>query len=255
MTRQQLMKNGMRYQFKNEVQGDKHVLTLSGVVAKPDWIDRMLDIETINAQDIAEALDDVDMDVLIRLNSGGGDAFEGIEIYNYLKNHPSHITIEVTALAASAASIIAESGDEVIMDTGSSMMIHEASTIAWGNKNEIRKTLNALETIDDSIVDIYMERTGLSKEELDELLSNETWMTADEAVQKGFADRKSSRQAIQEIDDPVAAPEMEPTPENNKVLDMLSKQDEKITAMNQKITAMTKQNTAQNQEPKRRLYF
>ncbi|ENH96718.1 hypothetical protein J416_09479 [Gracilibacillus halophilus YIM-C55.5] len=195
MTREKLIKNGMKYQFENEVKDDKYFLTLSGVVAKPDWIDRMLEIETINAEDIAKTLDDVEMDILIRINSGGGDAFEGIEIYNYLKRHSSHITVEVTALAASAASIIAMGGDEVIMDTGSSMMIHQASTIAWGDKNELNKAVNALETIDGSLVDIYAERTGLPKDELDDLLVKETWFTADEAVEKGFANRKSSKQA------------------------------------------------------------
>lgn len=195
MTREKLMKNGLKYQFKNEVKNNKFILTLSGVVAKPDWIDRMLEIETINATDIANALDDVEMDVHVKINSGGGDAFEGIEIYNYLKNHSSHVTVEVTALAASAASIITMAGDEVIMDTGSSMMIHQAATIAWGDKVELQKSINALETVDGSLVDIYKERTGLSKEELDGLLVKETWMTADEAVGKGFADRKSSKQA------------------------------------------------------------
>ncbi|SDX65006.1 head maturation protease, ClpP-related [Salimicrobium album] len=195
MTREQLIKNGMKYQFTNEVRDNKHILTLSGVVAKPDWIDRMLEIKTINAEDIAKELDDVDMDIHIKLNSGGGDAFEGIEIYNYLKNHPSHVTIEVTALAASAASIISMGADDIVMNTGTSMMIHQASTIAWGDKTDLNKAINALETIDGSLVDIYEEQTGLSKEELDDLLVKESWFTADEAVEKGFANRKSSKRA------------------------------------------------------------
>ncbi|AKG74370.1 head maturation protease, ClpP-related [Salinicoccus halodurans] len=254
MTKQQLIKNGMKYQFKNEVQDDKHVLTLSGVVAKPDWLDRLFETETINAEDIAEALDDVDKDILIRLNSGGGDVFVGIEIYNYLKNHPSHITIEITALAASAASIIAQAADELIMDTGSSLMIHQASTFAWGDKTELKKTLNALETIDGSLVDIYNERTGIDTAELDELLTGETWFTADEAVEKGFADRKSSRQAQQTVETPEEEPSVPEEATNEKVLNLLKQQTEKMTAMTNEISAL-KQNNPQNQEPKRRLYF
>ncbi|WP_271401446.1 head maturation protease, ClpP-related [Salinicoccus roseus] len=202
MKREQLIKNGMKYEFKNEVQSDTHILTLSGVVAKPDLWDMIMENETINAQDIASALDDVETDILVRINSGGGDVFEGIEIYNYLKNHPSKVTVEVTAVAASAASIITMAGDEVIMDTGSSLMIHEASTFAWGNKGELKKAINALETIDGSLADIYNERTGIDKAELDELLTGETWFTADEAVEKGFADRKSSRRAPEMVETP-----------------------------------------------------
>lgn len=195
MKREQLIKNGLKYQFKNEVQDDTHILTLSGIVAKPDLFDILLDNETINAKSVAEALDDVDKNIVVRINSGGGDGYEGIEIYNYLKNHPSHVTVEVTGLAASAASIIAMAGDKVVMNTGTSMMIHEASTIAWGNKTDLYKAIDMLETADASLVDIYAERTGLSAEELNNLVGKETWLTADEAVAKGFADEKSSKKA------------------------------------------------------------
>lgn len=195
MKKEQLIKNGLKYQFKNEAENDEHVLTLSGFVGDPDIFDMLMGVETINPQDVASALDDVDNDIRIRINSGGGDVFAGIEIYNYLKNHPSNITVEVTALAASAASVIAMAGDKIVMDTGSSMMIHQASTIAWGDKSEIKKAMNALKSIDGSLVDIYAERTGIDTAELDELLTGETWFTADEAVEKGFADEKTSKQA------------------------------------------------------------
>lgn len=251
MTKKQMIKNGLKYQFKNESRDDKHILTLSGVVAKPDWIDRMLDIETINAQDIADALDDVNKDILIKLNSGGGDAFEGIEIYNYLKNHESHVTIEVTALAASAASIIAMSGDEIVMDTGSSMMIHQASTLAWGDKGELSKAINALETIDGSLVDIYAEQTGLDKTELDELLVNETWFTADEAVEKGFAHRKSTRQAVSP-----EAEEKEPfTASVNVSITDMEEFKNMMSAVQNEIKEIKNNTKPQNQEPKKRLYF
>lgn len=248
MTRKQLIKNGLKYQFKNEIKGDKHILTLSGVVAKPDFWDMIMDNKTINSADITKALDDVDKDIHIKLNSGGGDAFEGIEIYNYLKNHPSHVTIEITSLAASAASIIAMSADELIMDTGTSMMIHQASTFAWGDKSELSKTMNALETIDDSLIDIYKERTGKDYEVLSEYLAKETWFTADEAVSEGFADKKSSKQAVtpqvvEPEEDDVESPEMQ------NVLNLLKEQSEKISAMTNQMK------TIQNQEPKRRLYF
>ena len=122
-------------EITNEVTDNGHVLTLSGRVSKNYWHDD----DHINIETISKQLDEVDGDITIRLNSGGGDVFEGIEIYNYLKSLDNKVTIEVTALAASAASIIAMAGDEIKMCTGSSMMVHEASTTAWGNKADIQK--------------------------------------------------------------------------------------------------------------------
>ena len=160
-TKKELIKATSKYSFKNEVEDDKVILTLGGPVAEAS----IFADETINSTDIANALDDVGKDVVIRLNSPGGDVFQGIEIYNYLKNHPSNITVEVTALAASAASIIAMAADSIVMEKGASIMVHEAATLAIGNKADIKKTLNALETIDESIVDIYQEKTGLDRDE------------------------------------------------------------------------------------------
>lgn len=172
------------FQFKNEVKNGKHVLTLSGNVQKKYWRDD----DVINAKDIRESLESVTDDIVIKLNSPGGDVFEGIEIYNYLKDHPSNVTVEVTGVAASAATFITAGANEVIMNVGTSLMIHEASTFAWGNKSDIQKTLNALGTIDESILSIYSEKTGQSNEQLEEWMNEEKWFTADEAVEFGFAD-------------------------------------------------------------------
>lgn len=188
-TKKELIKATSKYSFKNEVEDDKVILTLGGPVAEAS----IFADETINSADIANALDDVNKDVVIRLNSPGGDVFQGIEIYNYLKNHPSNITVEVTALAASAASIIAMAADSIVMEKGASIMIHEAATLAIGNKADIKKTLNALETIDESIVDIYQEKTGLERNEITQMMSEETWFTAKEAVDKGFADKTKEK--------------------------------------------------------------
>ncbi|PTI48441.1 head maturation protease, ClpP-related [Staphylococcus succinus] len=188
-TKKELIKATSKYSFKNEVQDDKVILTLGGPVAEAS----IFADETINSTDIANVLDDVGKDVVIRLNSPGGDVFQGIEIHNYLKNHPSNITVEVTALAASAASIIAMAADSIVMEKGASIMIHEAATLAIGNKADIKKTLNALETIDESIVDIYQEKTNLDREEISQMMAEETWFTAKDAVDKGFADKTKEK--------------------------------------------------------------
>ncbi|MGF2169766.1 head maturation protease, ClpP-related [Enterococcus casseliflavus] len=186
------------FKFTNEIQNGKHILTLSGNVQKKYWRDD----DVINAKDIRESLDTVTDDIVIKLNSPGGDVFEGIEIYNYLKDHPSNVTVEVTGLAASAATFIIAGADEVIMNVGTSLMIHEASTFAWGNKQDIQKTLNALETIDDSILAIYSDKTGQSADQLREWMNEEKWFTADEAVEFGFANsvkRAESQEEPQDI--------------------------------------------------------
>lgn len=178
----------------NEVKENKHILTLNGYVGGSGWFDD----EFISVKDVRKSLDNVNKDIVIKINSPGGDVFAGVEIYNYLTSLESHVTVEVTGLAASAASLITMAGDTVVMRTGSTMMIHEASTFVYGNKKEIQKTLNALEAIDTSIVDIYVERTGLNAEDIHNLIAEETWFTADEAVKNGFADKKSKVKADEE---------------------------------------------------------
>lgn len=180
-------------EISNEVTNEGHILTLSGAVRKKAWYDDE-NTEFINMESVSNSLEGVTGDVIIRLNSGGGDVFEGIEIYNYLKNLENKIIIEVTALAASAASIIAMAGDEIKMCTGSTMMVHEASTIAFGTKSDIQKVLNSLETIDESIVSIYAERTNADIETVKGWVEEETWFTADEAIEVGLADGKRDKE-------------------------------------------------------------
>lgn len=184
------------YEFRNERESGKHVLTLSGVIAKNYWSSD----KYIDAKMIREALDDVTIPIVIRLNSGGGDAYQGIEIYNYLKNHASKITLEVTGWVASAASIIAMGADEVVMNVGTTMLIHNASLGVWGNKEELTKALNMLDTLDTSIIDVYEERTGQNREKITEWMKNEKNFTAKECVEFGFADSVKQKKVE---DDPV----------------------------------------------------
>ena len=173
--------------IKNEVTESEHILTLSGVVAKDSIFDH--DGDLINMKTISDSLNSIgNRKLLIKLNSYGGDAFEGIEIYNYLKSLKNKVVVEVTSIAASAASIIAMGADEIRMSNGSQLMIHEASTFAVGTKSEMQKTLNALKSMDNSIVDIYHEKTGLDKTEILQLMEEETWFTSEEAVKYKFAD-------------------------------------------------------------------
>jgi ATP-dependent protease ClpP protease subunit len=215
------------YKFYNQTNDaiDEHEMVLSGFIGRSSWW-----YEAISADTIRNALKDVSASTIrIKLNSGGGDADQGIEIYNYLKDLDKKVIVEITSLAASAASIIAMGADEIIMKTGSRMMIHEASTMAYGNKQDIQKTLNALEAYDESIISIYQERTGKSREEISNLLEAETWFTAEQAVEKGFADKVEFEQPA-------------PAPQNGIT-------EEQIQNIISAITNNLKQNTNQSTEP------
>lgn len=192
-------KNKIPYQFSNEKKDGKHILTLSGTIRKRYWRDD----DVIDAKSIRDALDGVEDDVVIKLNSPGGDVFQGVEIYNYLKDHSSNITVEVTGEAASAATFIVAGADEVIMNIGTSLMIHEAATMAWGNKKDIQKVLNALDTIDESIVSIYVEKTGQTNQQIIDWMDEQKYFNADDAVKYGFANSVKRKQEEQPADDSV----------------------------------------------------
>ena len=172
--------------ISNRVIDNKLIINLSGSVGEPYWFEDEEDF--INEKHVRSLVNDTDKDIVIKLNSPGGDVFEGIAVYNYLKNLDNNVIVEVTALAASAASIIAMAGDEILMNTGSQMMVHEASTITWGNKSDHYKAINALESVDESLVSVYAERTGLDRGIISDWLTDEKWFTAEEAVEQGLAD-------------------------------------------------------------------
>ncbi|MGU3355133.1 head maturation protease, ClpP-related [Bacillus sp. M5A3_1b] len=188
----------VQHTFKAETKTDSLDITIYGDIGESWWSD------STSAVDIEKTLKATSANVInINLNSPGGDVFDGIAIYNQLKNHPAKIIINVDGLAASAASIIAMAADELIMNTGSMLMIHEASTWTWGTKLDIRKTLNALEGIDKSIADIYMTRYQGERSEIETMIANETWFTANEAVEFGLAHKVNEH--VEEI--AVADPE------------------------------------------------
>jgi ATP-dependent Clp endopeptidase proteolytic subunit ClpP len=124
----------------------------------------------------------------VRINSGGGDVFEGVAIYNLLAQHPSKVTVYVDALCASIATVIACAGDRIVMAESGDWMIHEPWTLAVGNAEDLREQIARLDAISDKIVNIYAARTGLDTDEIERYMEAETWFTADEALSLGFVD-------------------------------------------------------------------
>lgn len=126
--------------------------------------------------------------VTVKVNSPGGDMFEGIAIYNLLREHPAKVTIEVMGWAASAASIIAMAGDEIRMGLGTFMMVHNAWGMVVGNRHDMRDASDLFEGFDQAIVDIYAARAKIDRKAIEKLMDAETFMGPTEAVEKGFAD-------------------------------------------------------------------
>lgn len=132
-------------------------------------------------------------DVTVKINSPGGDLFEGIAIYNLLREHPARVTVDVMGMAASAASIIAMAGDDIRMGLGTFMMVHNGWSIVIGNRHDLRAAADLFEEFDAAIADIYQARTGLDRKAVEKLMNDETYMSASTAVEKGFADKINER--------------------------------------------------------------
>jgi len=153
--------------------------------------------EGITGENVILALDSLGgKRATVRINSPGGDAFEGIAIYNALRRHQGGVDVVIDSLAASAASIIALAGENRTSAKGSMWMIHEAMSFAFGNKSEVRKTLAMLEAGDKTLVSIYRDAMKKPDEEIESMMSAETWFTADEALAAGLA-TKTEGQANQ----------------------------------------------------------
>ncbi len=152
------------------------------------WVD-----DAISAAAVLAALKDLGKptQLVARINSPGGSVFEAVAIYNALVRHEAHVRVEIDALAASAAAIVAMAGDEIVMAGNASMMIHRAWTIAMGNAEEIGKVVEALKTVDELILNTFDARTGdkSTRDAIEGWVNAETWMTPEQAVERGFADR------------------------------------------------------------------
>ena len=135
--------------------------------------------------------------VTVIINSPGGDYFQGLGIYNILRDHPAKVTVKIVGIAASAASVIAMAGDEIQIARAGFLMIHNTWVVAGGDRHALREVADWLEPFDDTAVDIYAARTGIDPDEIGKMLDRETWIGGTKAVEDGFADALLS---VDEID-------------------------------------------------------
>jgi len=142
----------------------------------------------ISAEDIAKELDALKgKAVTLRINSPGGDVFDGRAMYSAIRQH-GNVTAQIDGLAASAATYVAMAAQSVAIVEGGFMMIHNAWTLAFGNKNDFTELAGLLDKFDQSIASDYMKKTGKSAEEIAAMMDAETWMSAQEALDMGFVD-------------------------------------------------------------------
>ena len=158
------------------------------------WTDGGITAKTIGAQLKSHA----GADIVVNINSPGGDVFEGLAIYNLMREYTGHITVRVLGIAASAASFIAMAADEVQIARAGFFMIHNAWTGVIGDRNDMRDIADFLEQIDATIADIYHIKTGIDVAELSDQMDKETWITGKTAVDSGFADGFLASDAVEE---------------------------------------------------------
>lgn len=174
------------FNFANQEDDKPARLDLYGFVGASYWDD---DGQSVTTKAVSDALANIEGEMLdVHINSYGGDAFEGIGIYNALKQSNKTINVYVDAVAASAASIIAMAGDTIFMPKNSQLMVHHALTNIYGNADDLQKGIDMLKTMDNSLAKTYMTRFTGSEDELEELLTAETFLSADEAITMGLAD-------------------------------------------------------------------
>lgn len=168
-------------------------ISIDGEIVSDSWLES--DTSASDFRDSLKSLGDVKT-INLSINSPGGSVFDGIAIYNMLKSNPAQVNVIVQGLAGSIASVIAMAGDKLIMNSGSMLMIHNPFTMTMGNAKEMRAMADTLDQIAESSVDIYNSKTGLDKDTIRSVMDAETWLTADEAIEAGWADEKADTPAV-----------------------------------------------------------
>ncbi|CZT36144.1 head maturation protease, ClpP-related [Rhizobium sp. 9140] len=161
-----------------------NVITMFDIVGEDYWSGGGITAKKVAAQLKAIGPKPIE----IQINSPGGDIFEGITIFNLLREHPQPITVKVMGMAASAASVIAMAGDTIEIGAASFLMIHNCWVLAQGNRHDMRETADWLEPFDQAMVDLYAARSGQDAKKIAKWMDDETFMSGSQAISQGFAD-------------------------------------------------------------------
>lgn len=165
------------WNWTDQTETAERTLYLNGTIAEESWYD-----DDVTPKIFKEELVSGTGDITVWINSPGGDCVAAAQIYNMLMDYKGNVTVKIDGIAASAASVIAMAGTKVIMSPVSTMMIHNPATIAFGDHAEMKKAIEMLASIKDSIINAYELKTGLSRAKLSHMMDSETWMDAGKAV-------------------------------------------------------------------------
>lgn len=174
--------NWKKENILNEKNPDR-VLEIYGPIAEESWFD-----DEVTPRMFREELFHEDGDIILWINSPGGDCIAAAQIFNMLREYPGKVTVKIDGIAASAASVIAMAGDEILISPVAMMMIHNPATFSFGDHEQMKKTIEMLNETKESIMNAYEMKTGLSRSLLGQMMDEETWMDANKAVELGFAD-------------------------------------------------------------------
>ena len=166
----------------------ERVLILNGEIASESWFG-----DEVTPAEFKKELHSGNGDIVVWINSPGGDCLAASLIYTMLMEYKGQVTVKIDGLAASAASVIAMAGTKVCMSPTSMMMIHNPMTLAMGNKEEMKKAIEMLDAVKESIINAYELKTGLRRNKISEMMTNETWMDAKKAMELKFCDEMLTR--------------------------------------------------------------
>lgn len=169
--------------IKNEQEGGR-TLFLNGEISDETWYG-----DEVTPKMFKDELLSGEGDIVVWINSPGGDVFAAAQIYNMLMDYKGNVTVKIDGLAASAASVIAMAGTEVLMSPVAMIMIHNPATIAIGDSSEMKKAIEMLDEVKESIMNAYEIKSGLSRSRISHLMDAESWFNAKKAVELGFADQ------------------------------------------------------------------
>lgn len=179
------------WKWKNQTEQERtvRVLELNGVIAEEPWFD-----DEVSPAMFKDELMSGDGDIVVWINSPGGDCIAAAQIYNMLMDYKGDVTVKIDGIAASAASVIAMAGTKVMMSPVSMLMIHNPMVLAFGDHTEMEKAIDMLNSVKDSIINAYEIKTGLSRAKISHMMDAETWMDVGTAMELGFCDEQMSRQ-------------------------------------------------------------
>jgi len=221
--------------FWNWVKNEEgRTLYLDGAIAEETWYG-----DEVTPKQFKSELLSGSGDITIWINSPGGDVFAASQIYNMLMDYKGKVTVKIDGLAASAASVIAMAGGEVLISPVAMLMIHNPMTIAFGDSEEMSKAIAMLSEVKESIINAYELKTGLSRAKLAHLMDAESWFNAKKAVELGFADSIMFSEKSEDVPDNegIIFSKMTVT---NSLLSKLPRKQEKVKDLDININTLEK---------------